>query len=367
MNDSTPIPSRRAGMEKLDRWIGAIGVLDAQAMEAARRRQEQLTKPRGALGRLEALSIHLAGITGQARPSVAAKEVLVMAADHGVAAEGVSAYPQSVTAQMVHNFLAGGAAINVLARQARARVVVIDMGVATPMPDWPGLIRAAVAPGTANFAHGPAMTREQALQALLNGAELAAAEIDRGVEILGTGEMGIGNTTAAAAIAAALTGRDPGELVGPGTGLDAAGVARKADVVRGALALNRPDAGDAVDVLAKVGGFEIGGLAGAILAAAARRCPVMLDGYIATAAAMLAVRLAPAVRDYVIAAHCSAEPGHAAMLAWLGLEPLLALEMRLGEGTGAVLGMILAEAACRTLDEMATFDEAGVDDRPATH
>lgn len=366
MSGLTELSSGDTPIIRVQRLTDQVPPLDAAAMQAAATRQERLTKPRGALGRLESLSIHLAGITGQARPSVASKAVLVMAADHGVAAEGVSAYPQSVTAQMVHNFLAGGAAINVLARQARARVVVVDMGVATPLPAWPGLVRAAIAAGTANFAYGPAMTRDQALQALLNGAELAASEIEQGVDILGTGEMGIGNTTAAAAVAAALMGRDPHDLVGPGTGLDATGVAHKAAVVQRALAQNRPDPADAVDVLAKVGGFEIGGLAGAMLAAAAQRCPVMLDGYIATAAAMLAVTLAPRVCDYLIAAHCSAEPGHAAMLAWLGLEPLLALEMRLGEGTGAVLGMLLAEAACRTLDEMATFDEAGVDDRPTT-
>lgn len=332
-------------------------------MAAARARQDRLTKPRGALGRLEALSIQLAGITGQATPRLAHKLVLVMAGDHGVAVEGISAYPQSVTAQMVINFLAGGAAINVLARQTSARVVVADLGVAAALPARPDLVDAKVASGTANLAHGPAMSHDQARQALQTGADLFGRELAAGVDILGTGEMGIGNTTSAAAVAAALTGQDPAWLVGRGTGVDDAGLARKIEVVRRGLAVNTPDPADGLDVLAKVGGFEIGGLAGAMLAAAAHRCPVMVDGVIATAAAMIAVTLHPGLRPYLIAAHRSAEPGHDAMLAWLGLEPLLDLGMRLGEGTGAVLGMQLADAACRLLAEMATFDEAGVDDR----
>lgn len=352
------VPSAVQPLEQI-----AIPPLDARAMAAARARQDRLTKPRGALGRLEALSIQLAGITGQATPRLAHKLVLVMAGDHGVAAEGVSAYPQSVTAQMVINFLAGGAAINVLARQTGARVVVADLGVAAALPARPDLVDAKVASGTANLAHGPAMSHDQARQALLAGADLFGRELAAGVDILGMGEMGIGNTTSAAAVAAALTGQDPARLVGRGTGVDAAGLARKIEVVRRGLAVNTPDPADGLDVLAKVGGFEIGGLAGAMLAAAAHRCPVMVDGVIATAAAMIAVTLHPGLRPYLIAAHRSAEPGHDAMLVWLGLEPLLDLGMRLGEGTGAVLGMQLADAACRLLAEMATFDEAGVDDR----
>lgn len=342
-----------------------IGPLDEAAMTAATARQAQLTKPRGALGRLEPLSIQLAGITGQPCPTLAHKVIVVMAGDHGVTAEGISAYPASVTAQMVHNFLAGGAAINALARQVGARIVVADLGVATDLPPQDGLIRAKIAPGTANLAHGPAMTHAQAIAAIQAGVRIVEAEAVHGLDVLGTGEMGIGNTTPAAAIAAALTGDDPAQLVGPGTGLDAAGLAHKVDVVRRGLAHNRPDPKDALDVLTKVGGFEIGGLLGAMLATAARRRPIMLDGFIATAAAMLAVTLAPALRPYLIAAHRSAEPGHDVMLAWLGLTPLLDLQLRLGEGTGAALGMTIADAACRTLAEMATFDAAGVDDRPA--
>jgi nicotinate-nucleotide--dimethylbenzimidazole phosphoribosyltransferase len=346
----------------LPSWIQEIAPLDTDAMAAAEARQGRLTKPPGALGRLETLATQLAGITGEPRPKLTHKVVVIMAGDHGVTAEGISAFPASVTQQMVLNFLAGGAAINVLARQVGARVVVADLGVALVLPARPDLYDAKVALGTANMAHGPAMSREQALEALLRGTEIIAQEADKGLDILGTGEMGIGNTTAAAAVAAALTGLAPSLLVGRGTGLDDAGVRHKIQVVEQALRVNQPDATDALDVLTKVGGFEIGGLVGAILATASRHRPVMVDGFIATAAAMLAVTLAPAVRPYLFAAHHSAERGHGAMLHWLELEPLLSLDLRLGEGTGAVLGMQVADAACRLLDEMATFDEAGVDD-----
>jgi nicotinate-nucleotide--dimethylbenzimidazole phosphoribosyltransferase len=347
----------------LQQWIEQIQPLDHAARAAAEERQARLTKPAGALGRLEGLATQLAGITGEPRPKLTHKVVVVMAGDHGVTAEGVSAYPQSVTGQMVLNFLSGGAAINVLARHAGARIVVADLGVASPLPGRPDLYTAKVAPGTANMAQGPAMSHEQAIQAITSGVALIHCEAGKGLDILGIGEMGIGNTTAATAIAAALTGQDPAQLVGRGTGLDAAGLLHKTEVVRQALAVNRPNAADGLDTLAKVGGFEIGGLVGAILATAGHRRPVVVDGFIATAAAMIAVTLAPAARPYLIAAHRSAEPGHASMLAWLGLEPLLALELRLGEGTGAVLGMQVIDAACRLLDEMATFDEAGIDGR----
>jgi nicotinate-nucleotide--dimethylbenzimidazole phosphoribosyltransferase len=286
-----------------------------------------------------------------------------MAADHGITAEGISAYPQSVTSQMVLNFLTGGAAINVLARQVGARVVIADLGVAAHLPTRPDLVAAKIGLGTANMAQGPAMSRAQAIQAIVAGAQLVEDEIAKGLDILATGEMGIGNTTSGAAIASLLTGKEPAELVGRGTGLDDAGLRHKINIVRQVLAVNRPDPHDALDILSKVGGFEIAGLVGAILATAANRRPIMVDGYIVTAAAMLATKLAPAVRPYLIAAHLSAEGGHDAMLAWLGLEPLLTLNMRLGEGTGAVMAMQVAEAACRLLDEMATFGEAGVDTR----
>jgi nicotinate-nucleotide--dimethylbenzimidazole phosphoribosyltransferase len=350
-------------LDELSPWLDQIAPLDSRVMAITQERLDQLTKPQGALGRLEALAVQLAGVTTWPLPRLNHKVVVVMAADHGVVAEGVSAYPQAVTGQMVLNFVAGGAAINVLARQVGARVVVVDMGVAAELPEWLPVVPAQVARGTANLAQGPAMSRVQALRALRYGAEVVEQELLNGLDILALGEMGIGNSTAAAAIAAVLTGRSPEQVVGRGTGLDDRGLAHKVEVVRRALAVNRPDPSDALDVLGKVGGFEIGGLAGAMLAAAANRRPVMIDGYIATAAAMVAVTLAPAVRPYLIAAHRSAEPGHEAMLAWLGLEPILALEMRLGEGSGAALGLMMAEAACRLLTEMATFGAAGVDRR----
>src|SRR5574341_25620 len=289
----------------LENLISQIGPLDEKAMAAARARQDMLTKPPGSLGRLESLSLQLAGITGDPRPHIRHKVILTMAGDHGVVDEGVSAYPQAVTPQMVLNFLRGGAAINVLARHIGARVVVVDMGVAARLDPHPDLVDKKVAPGTANMAHGPAMSREQAVQALLAGAEVVQAELGRGLDILGSGDMGIGNTTPSAAIAAAMTGHSPAEVVGRGTGVDDAGLSRKIAAVQRALTANRPDPRDALDVLAKVGGFEIGGLAGAMLAAAAARRPVMVDGFISTAAAMIAVGLAPHARAYLIPAHRS--------------------------------------------------------------
>lgn len=329
-------------------------------MDAARARQDTLTKPRGSLGRLEALSVQLAGIFGDPRPRIRHKVIVTMAGDHGVVAEGVSAYPQAVTAQMMDNFLRGGAAINVLARHVGARVVIVDMGVAADVDPHPDLVVKKVARGTSNLARGPAMTRQQASRALMAGAEVVGAELAQGLDVLGVGEMGIGNTTPAAAIAAALIGCPAAEVVGRGTGVDDAGLGRKVMAVENALSVNQPDPADALDVLTKVGGFEIGGIAGAMLAAAAHRRPVMVDGFISTAAAMIAVGLAPEMKSYLVAAHRSQEHGHGRMLEWLGLEPLLELDMRLGEGTGAALGMSLVETACKILDEMATFGEAGI-------
>ena len=340
--------------------IEQIQPLDARAQTEAQARQDQLTKPQGSLGRLESLAHQIAGASAQARPHLTHKAIVVMAGDHGVVAEGVSAFPQEVTPQMVMNFLFGGAAINALARHAQARVIVVDMGVAAELPPHPELISKKIAPGTANMAQGPAMSREQAEQAVLAGAEIITAQQANGLDILGLGEMGIGNTTPAAAIAVALTGHTPAEIVGRGTGLNDAGVQHKIDIVQQALDVNQPNPGDALDVLAKVGGFEIAGLVGATLAAAAHRIPVMVDGFITTAAAMLAVKLAPQVRDYLIASHQSQEKGHGLMLEWLGLEPLVKLDLRLGEGSGAALGITLADAACKALDEMATFAEAAV-------
>ncbi|MCS7249154.1 MAG: nicotinate-nucleotide--dimethylbenzimidazole phosphoribosyltransferase [Anaerolineales bacterium] len=348
---------------ELDEIIRQIQPLDERAMGQAQMRQNRLTKPPGSLGRLESLSIQVAGITGQIPPRVDPKVIFVMAGDHGVTEEGVSAYPSEVTAQMVLNFLHGGAAINVLARHVGAKVVVVDLGVKGPLEPRPDLVSAKIAPGTQNIARGPAMSRDQALQAVLKGYELALAEIRAGAQMLATGDMGIGNTTPAAAIAAALTGRAPSLCVGRGTGVDDSGLLRKISAVERALVVNRPNPQDGLDVLAKVGGFEIGGLVGAILAGAAHRRPVVVDGFISTAAAMIAVRLSPLVRPYLIAAHRSKEQGHSLMLEWLGLEPVFDLEMRLGEGTGAALAMSVVEASCKILAEMATFEEAGVSEK----
>jgi len=347
----------------LSSTIDMIKPLDEGAMAEARSRQDLLTKPQGSLGRLEELSIQLAGIQGKPIPQIRHKAVITMAGDHGVVAEGVSAYHQQVTAQMVYNFLGGGAGINVLARQAGARVIVVDMGVAAELEAHPQLISRKVAPGTQNMCLCPAMTAEQAVTSIESGIEVVAAELAKGLDIVGTGDMGIGNTTASSAICAAMTGKPVAEVVGRGTGIDDKQLEHKVDVVSRALAVNQPDPKEPLDVLAKVGGFEIGGLVGVMLAAAAYRIPVVIDGFISGAAAFIATALAPGLRDFLIAAHVSAEAGHKLLLRHLGLKPLLDLGMRLGEGTGAVLGIILAEAAARILAEMSTFAEAGVSER----
>ena len=349
---------------QLKEVIQKIQPLDEAAMQSAQARQDTLTKPNGSLGRLEELSIQLAGMTANPLPAVDRKVVIVMAADHGVTCEGVSAYPAEVTPQMVLNFLHGGAAINVLARQAGAHVVIVDMGVAVDVADASGkLLRYRVGAGTANLAQGPAMSCEQAQESLQSGIEITEAEIARGADILATGDMGIGNTTASAALACVLMNESPGKIAGRGTGVDDEGLKRKISIITRALEVNQPNARDALDVLAKVGGFEIGGLAGVMLAAAANRKPVVVDGFISTAAAMIAASLAPASRSYMIAAHVSQERGHRLMLEWLGLHPLLDMNMRLGEGTGAALAFHLIDASTRILCEMATFDEAGVSDK----
>jgi nicotinate-nucleotide--dimethylbenzimidazole phosphoribosyltransferase len=346
--------------------LPSIPPLDRAAAAAARARQDSLTKPPGSLGRLESLAAQLAAITGRVRPSVARKAVIVMAGDHGVTQAGVSAYPPAVTPQMVLNFVSGGAAINVLARQAGARVVVVDVGVALGFDDHPGLLRRKVAHGTANMLLGPAMTRRQAEAALQVGLDVVAAEIDQGLDLVATGDMGIGNTTPSAAIVAAITGAPPAQVTGRGTGVDDEGLARKIAVIEQALAVNQPDPRDALDVLAKVGGLEIAGLAGVMLGAAALRVPVVIDGFISGAAALIAAGLAPEVTGYLIAAHRSVEIGHRVMLAHLGLDPLFDLDLRLGEGTGAALAFHLVEAAARIQDQMATFAEAGVTNKDET-
>ncbi len=347
-------------MNLLTRTIEMIKPLDKAAMEEVRARQDTLTKPAGSLGRLEELSIQLAGIQGKARPSAEKKAMIVMAGDHGVVDEKVGNWPREVTAQMVQNFLRGGAGINVLARQVGAKIIFVDMGIASDLKPDPQLIVRKVGYGTQNMCLGPAMTAEQAVQALETGINIVGEEADKGLDIVGTGDMGIGNTTSSSAIFAAMTGKSASEVTGRGTGLTDEQLAHKIDVIKRALEVNKPDPSQPLDVLAKVGGFEIGGLAGVMLGAAARRIPVVIDGFISGAAALIATALAPEVKDYIIAAHVSAEAGHPAMLEHMGLKPLLNLDMRLGEGTGAALGIFLAEAAARTLNKMATFAEAGV-------
>jgi nicotinate-nucleotide--dimethylbenzimidazole phosphoribosyltransferase len=347
----------------LNSALGQIGPLDETVMFSARQRQDMLTKPQGSLGRLEAVSVQLAGIQGRLPPRIEEKAVIIMAGDHGILEEKFHNWPQEVTAQMVLNFLQGGAAINVLSRLVGARVVVVDMGVASPLDPDPGLVVRKVAPGTMNMTLGPAMTRDQAVKAVETGIELVTEEAGKGLDVVATGDMGIGNTSPSAAICAAITGRSVPEVTGRGTGLNVDQLGRKIEAIQRALALNKPDPRDPLDVLAKVGGFEIAGLVGVILGAAARRVAVVIDGFISGAAALIAAEMCPQVKGFLFPGHLSTEPGHGIMLDHMGLTPLLTLEMRLGEGTGAALAMALIEASARILAEMATFAQAGVSEK----
>ncbi len=339
----------------------AILPLDERAMRLAAARQARLTKPAGSLGRLEDLAVRLAGITGRIDPPLQAAVVFTLAGDHGVAAEGVSAYPREVTAQMLLNFLRGGAAINVLAREVGARVVVADIGVDADLPPHPDLRAVKVRRGTASITSGAAMRVDEANRAIKVGRGLVR---DEHVDIALTGDMGIGNTTAAAAVICALTGLDPERVVGRGTGVDDEGLRRKLAAVRGALQVNAESIGRGpIETLAATGGLEIAGLVGVILEAARMRKPVIIDGFISGAAALVAAAIAPEATGYMIASHRSHELGHGAVLERLGLPPLLDLDLRLGEGTGAALALPLVRAAVRLLNDMATFDEAGVSER----
>ncbi len=340
--------------------IEMIKPLDRVAVAEAQSRQDTLTKPQGSLGRLEELSIQLAGIQGKAIPQIKDKAIITMAGDHGVVAEKIGNWPQEVTAQMVHNFLQGGAGINVIAGQVGARIIVVDMGVATELKPNPQLLSRKIGFGTRNMALGSAMTEEQAVMAIERGIEVVTGELAKGLDIVGTGDMGIGNTAASSAICAVMTGRSVAEVTGRGTGLTDEQLAHKVAVIERALAVNHPEPAQPLDVLTKLGGFEIGGLAGVMLGAAANRIPVVIDGFISGAAALIATALSPRLKDYLIAAHLSAESGHRFLLQYLGLKPFLSLNMRLGEGTGAALGIFLAETAARILAEMATFAEASV-------
>ena len=346
--------------DQLNNVVSAVRPTDPAAEQRAWTRLDSLTKPPRSLGRLEEIAAQVARVQDCVRPSVANKSVLLMAGDHGVVAEGVAAYPQDVTWQMVANFVAGGAAINQIAQSVGSTVSVHDVGVAKDLSDFAGIVHANVAHGTANMATGPAMSREQAAQAVLVGVEAARAAVAGGATLVGTGEMGIGNSTAAAALTSALTGVAPQLVVGAGTGLDPAGIAHKAEVVSRSLAVNAVDELDPLGKLAAVGGLEIAALAGVVIGAAEQGVVVISDGYISGAATLAALALCPAAHDYVMPSHLSVEPGHRVVLDHLGLKPILELNMRLGEGTGAALAMAVVDAACRMLSGMATFAEAGV-------
>jgi nicotinate-nucleotide--dimethylbenzimidazole phosphoribosyltransferase len=350
-------------MTLLETTLHEIRPIDPHRIEAARQRQLELTKPPGSLGRLEEIANRCAAIRESFSLTAWRPRIVLFAADHGVCAEGISAYPQEVTAQMVLNFLRGGAAINAFARSGGIELRVVDVGVATPLPDTGDLISRRVARGTRNFCICPAMTQTEMAAALEIGIELAADSAAQGCELLGFGEMGIGNTTSASAIAAALTGQAPEAVVGLGAAADEACMARKRSAIRRALTLHAASLGDPLGILRCVGGLEIAAMCGYCLGAAARRIPVVTDGFIATAAAALAARICPASSGYLFASHRSAEPGHAALLQVIGHEPLLELGMRLGEGTGAALALSLIRAAIAAFTDMATFASAGVSNK----
>ena len=348
--------------------VKAIKPVDEKWIEKAKQRTSQLVMPSRALGRLHDISEKICGICQTLNPSINRKAFLVMAGDHGVVEEGVSAYPQEVTGEMIKTFLNGGAGINILARQVNAEVFVVDMGI---IPDLdPVALKGEgrlfihkVAKGTANLSRGPAMTREEAEKSILTGFQLATNLFKKGIDMLGTGDMGIGNTTPSAAIGTVFTKTPLNEMVGRGTGVDDQGLLRKQKAIQKGIDVNRPDMKDGLDVLAKLGGFEIGGIAGCILAGAYHERPVVIDGFISTAGALVAHSLCPVAVDYLFAGHCSEESGHRAMLKYLDLEPVLDLGMRLGEGSGGALAMGIIEGAIKIFTEMLTFDQAGVSNK----
>jgi nicotinate-nucleotide--dimethylbenzimidazole phosphoribosyltransferase len=353
---------------RLDEVVSGLPPIEAADREwiaRAEARQRSLTKPPGSLGRLEDIANRVAAIQQTLTPKIASARIVVFAADHGVTAERVAPYPPSVTAQMVTNFLAGGAGVNALARVAGADVIVVDIGIASALEPTAGTRGRRVARGTRNMVQEPAMTPDETRDAMVVGIEAGKEAVEAGVDVIGLGEMGIGNSTAASAVTAALTGLPAAVVTGRGTGADDLMLERKIAVIERALQARRPDPGDPLDVLAKVGGLELAGLAGLVLAGAAHRRVVVTDGFIATAAAAIAVRLCPAASDYLFAAHRSPEPGHSVLLSLIGHEPLLDLQMRLGEGTGAALALGVIRGAVAAFTQMATFSSAGVSDKPA--
>ncbi len=349
-------------MIDLKDYLKGIESVETVYGQKAKEREDRLTKPRGSLGRLEELAIEIASMKREAIPRINRKVIFTFAGDHGVVAEGVSAFPQEVTPQMVYNFINNGAAINVLARQAGADIVIADLGVAADLNiDHPNFRDRKINRGTGNFTNGPAMTREEAVKSISAGIEIFEEEHRKGkIDLVGTGEMGIGNTTPAAAILAVISGENIENIVGRGTGIDDDGLIRKISAIKRGIECNQPDKNDGIDILQKVGGYEIGGLVGVILGAARNRVPVLIDGFISTSAALLARLLNPVSVQYMLASHLSDERGHGKMLEILNKKPILDLGMRLGEGTGAALAMHIVEAAVRILNEMATFESAGV-------
>ncbi|MCL4457110.1 MAG: nicotinate-nucleotide--dimethylbenzimidazole phosphoribosyltransferase [Nitrospirae bacterium] len=350
-------------MDLLSKTLKNIKPVDGEWYESAQKHLDNLTKPVGSLGRLEEFARRLVAIAANNSPLLDKKVIFTFAGDHGVTEEGVSAFPKEVTPQMVLNFLRGGAGINVLARHAGAEVIVVDIGVDHDFGEVDGLVKMKVVKGTKNFAKGPAMTKDEALKCIETGIELAEGYAKKGYKIFGTGDMGIGNTTPSSAIASILTGKPVAEVTGKGTGITDESLKNKIRVIEDGIKLNKPYPKDAVDVLSKVGGAEIGGIAGLVLGAAANRIPVVIDGFISTAGALIAYCIKPEVKDYMFAAHNSVEIGHKAILDKMGLRPILDLDLRLGEGTGAALAMLMIEAGLRIYKEMATFGEAGVSEK----
>ena len=350
--------------EKIEEIIQKIKPVNFKLMEKAQEKLDNLTKPQGSLGRLEDFASQIVGISGTLFPIIKRKVIFVMAGDHGVAEEEVSAYPQEVTSQMVYNFIRGGAGINVLATHIGAEIVVVDMGVAKDFSLKEGIIRKKIAYGTNNMAKGPAMSKDETERAIIAGIEVFEDKLIRkGIDIIGLGEMGIANTTPSSAIVACLTKSKVEEVTGRGTGIDENQLKNKIRVIKQAIEVNHPDPEDGLDVLSKVGGFEIGGLAGCILAAAFHRVPIVIDGFISCASALIAIKLAPLARDYIFASHNSMEKGHKIALKYIGKVPMFDLGMRLGEGTGAALGISFIEAGVKILTQMATFADAGVDNK----
>jgi nicotinate-nucleotide--dimethylbenzimidazole phosphoribosyltransferase len=345
-------------------WLAPAQAINPDISEQALARQQQLTKPAGSLGQLEAVAVQLAALQGQVKPKVDKVWISIFAGDHGVVEEGVSAYPQAVTGQMLHNFIMGGAAISVLARQLSAQLDVVDLGTVAPL-ELPGVRHLNLGAGTANFAKGEAMTDEQLQGALAGGRDSVLRAKAAGTELFIGGEMGIGNTTAASAVACSLLGCATQLLVGPGTGLDAQGINHKARVIEQALHLHAAQQGDALGSLRALGGFEVAALVGAYLACAQESIAVLVDGFICTVAALVAVRMNPSCRPWLFFGHRGAEPGHRHVLETLQAEPLLELGLRLGEGSGAALAAPLLRLACELHNGMATFAEAAVADRPA--